>query len=138
MAGRVLYGAEVKIPQVTVEASGDGAADENLKNSVDKINLDIKQVTQELIDRFEVTVQEMDGGGHVGLNVDNEVVMDNDRWFTLKMTVLKAQDSGCEYMKYYTVAKQTGGIVTLRNPAPGYMGVQEFVIPQEVTVSLLK
>lgn len=78
MAGRVLYGAEVKIPQVTVEASGDGAADENLKNSVDRINLDIKQVTQELIDRFEVIVQEMDGGGHVGLNVDNEVVMDND------------------------------------------------------------
>lgn len=104
--------AEVKIPQVTVEGSEGQAPYGQIQDSVDKINLDLDKITQELIDQFKKTVEEQ-GEGHTGLYVDHEVVTDNDRWFTLRLIVVEEQASGYEYYKYFTVDKQTGKTVSL-------------------------
>ena len=106
------HSAEVKIPQVTVEGVDGQEASQELKDSVDKINLDLDQVTQDLIEQFKTSVEE-DGEGHASLYVDHEVVTDSDRWFTLKLTVVETEASGYEYYKYYTVDKQTGKTVSL-------------------------
>lgn len=198
--------AEVKVPQVSVEAPESGAVDEKLQDSAAKINLDIEKLTQDLIKKFEDTVAASGGEGHMGLYVNHEVVTDNDRWFTLKLTMEETQASGFTQEKYYTVDKQTGEVVGLSGlfrqdsdyvtvlsanikeqmrarmkadeekvyyldsdmpidefeqisgdqnfyfnkdggltivfdeyeVAPGYMGVQEFVIPSDVTAGIVK
>lgn len=105
--------AEVKAPQVSVEASGSGAVDQKLQDSVNQINLDIEKLTQDLIREFEKTVAGSEGEGHMGLYVNHEVITDNDRWFTLKLTMEEVQASGYVHEKYYTVDKQTGETVGL-------------------------
>ena len=101
--------AQVKIPQVAVEGADGLEVSMELKDSADKINLDLDKITQELIDQFKTTVEEQ-GEGHTGLFVDHEVVTDNDRWFTLRLIVVEEQASGYEYYKYFTVDKRTGKV----------------------------
>lgn len=104
--------AEVKIPQVTVEGVDGQEASQELKDSVDKINVDLDKITQDLIDQFKASVEE-NGEMHTGLYVDHEVVTDSDRWFTLRLIVVETEASGYEYYKYYTVDKQTGKVAAL-------------------------
>lgn len=106
--------AEVKIPQVTVEGVDGQEASQELKDSVDKINVDLDKITRDLIDQFKASVEES-GETHTGLYVDHEVVTDSDRWFTLRLIVVESQASGYEYYKYYTVDKQTGKVVNLED-----------------------
>lgn len=101
--------ADVKIPQVTLgEQSSENT--QKLQDSAEKINVDIQKITQELIQQFQDTLAEE---GHMGLEIDHEIVSDNEKWFTLRLTVLETQASGYQYYKYYTVDKQSGEMISL-------------------------
>lgn len=86
----------------------------DLKDTINQVNLDIDSITKELVERFKKELEESEEG-YSSLDVDYEVVTDNDRWYTLKLSVLEVQASGYEYYRYYTIDKTTGSLMTLRN-----------------------
>ena len=65
---------------------------------------------EELIRQFEDTLSEE---GYHGLHVTQEVVTDNALYYTVKLSVLETEASGYEHNQFYTIAKQTGNVVTL-------------------------
>ena len=55
------------------------------------------------------------GEGYHGLHVSQEVVTDNERYYTVKLSVLETEASGYENNQFYTIDKQTGNVVTLED-----------------------
>lgn len=101
------------------QASGAGV----LADSIDQVNLDIESITEELVERFKKELEESEEG-YSSLDVDYEVVTDNDRWYTLKLSVLEVQASGYEHYRYYTIDKTTGSLMTLKELVGGDKGLR--------------
>lgn len=95
----------------------------DLKDSIDRVNLDIESITEELVERFKKELEESEEG-YSSLDVDYEVVTDNDRWYTLKLSVLEVQASGYEHYRYYTIDKTTGSLMTLKELVGGDKGIR--------------
>lgn len=97
----------------SVEGVGQEAAVANLsEDGVEAVNRDMEATVEELIRQFEDTLSEE---GYHGLHVSQEVVTDNDRYYTVKLSVLETEASGYEYNQFYTIDKQTGNVVTLED-----------------------
>lgn len=97
----------------SVEGVGQEAAVANLsEDGVEAVNRDMEATVEELIRQFEDTLSEE---GYHGLHVSQEVVTDNDRYYTVKLSVLETEASGYEHNQFYTIDKQTGNVVTLED-----------------------
>lgn len=97
----------------SVEGVGQEAAVANLsEDGVEAVNQDMEATIEELIRQFEDTLSEE---GYHGLHVSQEVVTDNDRYYTVKLSVLETEASGYEHNQFYTIDKQTGNVVTLED-----------------------
>ena len=99
----------------SVEGVGVGqeAAVANLsEDGVEAVNQDMEATVEELIRQFEDTLSEE---GYHGLHVTQEVVTDNARYYTVKLSVLETEASGYEHNQFYTIDKQTGNVVTLED-----------------------
>ena len=97
----------------SVEGAGQEAAVANLsEDGVEAVNQDMEATVEELIRQFEDTLSEE---GYHGLHVSQEVVTDNDRYYTVKLSVLETEASGYEHNQFYTIDKQTGNVVTLED-----------------------
>ena len=97
----------------SVEGVGQEAAVANLsEDGVEAVNQDMETTVEELIRQFEDTLSEE---GYHGLHVSQEVVTDNDRYYTVKLSVLETEASGYEHNQFYTIDKQTGNVVTLED-----------------------
>lgn len=103
--------ANVKVPQVTIEAEEDAAAG---RESADIINKSVEEYTNELLSRFETEIAE-NVEGHQGLEVSYETITDTDTWFTLLINALDIQASSYEYRKYYHIDKKTGQTAELKD-----------------------
>lgn len=101
-AGEGVPAGEVAVGAATLE----GTAAE----SVEAVNQDMEATVEELIRQFEDTLSEE---GYHGLHVTQEVVTDNALYYTVKLSVLETEASGYEHNQFYTIAKQTGNVVTL-------------------------
>ena len=98
-----------------VEGASDGqeAAVANLsEDGVEAINQNMEATVEELIRQFEDTLSEE---GYHGLHVTQEIVTDNERYYTVKLSVLETEASGYEHNQFYTIDKQTGNVVTLED-----------------------
>lgn len=98
-----------------VEGASDGqeAAVANLsEDGVEAVNQDMEATVEELIRQFEDTLSEE---GYHGLHVTQEIVTDNERYYTVKLSVLETEASGYENNQFYTIDKQTGNVVTLED-----------------------
>ena len=96
-----------------VEGVGQEAAVANLsEDGVEAVNQDMEATVEELIRQFEDTLSEE---GYHGLHVSQEVVTDNERYYTVKLSVLETEASGYENNQFYTIDKQTGNVVTLED-----------------------
>ena len=98
-----------------VEGASDGqeAAVANLsEDGVEAVNQDMEATVEELIRQFEDTLSEE---GYHGLHVTQEVVTDNALYYTVKLSALETEASGYEHNQFYTIAKQTGNVVTLED-----------------------
>lgn len=98
-----------------VEGASDGqeAAVANLsEDGVEAVNQDMEATVEELIRQFEDTLSEE---GYHGLHVTQEIVTDNERYYTVKLSVLETEASGYEHNQFYTIDKQTGNVVTLED-----------------------
>ena len=103
-AGEGVPAGEVAVGAATLE----GTAAE----SVEAVNQDMEATVEELIRQFEDTLSEE---GYHGLHVSQEVVTDNERYYTVKLSVLETEASGYENNQFYTIDKQTGNVVTLED-----------------------
>ena len=118
------HDAEVELAQITYgEDAGEaasvgeaaaGAADPKgtAAGSVEAVNQDMEATVEELIRQFEDILSEE---GYHGLHVSQEVVTDNARYYTVKLSVLETEASGYEHNQFYTIDKQTGNVVTLED-----------------------
>lgn len=118
------HDAEVELAQITYgEDAGEGASvgeaavgaaapKGTATGSVETVNQDMEATVEELIRQFEDTLSEE---GYHGLHVSQEVVTDNDRYYTVKLSVLETEASGYEHNQFYTIDKQTGNVVTLED-----------------------
>ena len=97
----------------SVEGVGQEAAVANLsEDGVEAVNQDMEATVEELIRQFEDTLSEE---GYHGLHVTQEIVTDNERYYTVKLSVLETEASGYENNQFYTIDKQTGNVVTLED-----------------------
>lgn len=95
----------------SVEGTGQEAAVAKLsEDGVEVVNQDMEATVEKLIRQFEDTLSEE---GYHGLHVSQEVVTDNARYYTVKLSVLETEASGYEHNQFYTIDKQTGNVVTL-------------------------
>lgn len=115
------HDAEVELAQITYgEDAGEGASvgeaaaapKGTAAGSVEAVNQNMEATVEELIRQFEDTLSEE---GYHGLHVSQEVVTDNDRYYTVKLSVLETEASGYEHNQFYTIDKQTGNVVTLED-----------------------
>ena len=118
------HDAEIELAQITYgEDAGEGASvgeaavgaavpEGTAAGSVEAVNQDMEATVEGLIRQFEDTLSEE---GYHGLHVSQEVVTDNDRYYTVKLSVLETEASGYEHNQFYTIAKQTGNVVTLED-----------------------
>lgn len=97
----------------SVDGAGQEAAEAKLsEDGVEAVNQDMEATVEELIRQFEDTLSEE---GYHGLHVTQEVVTDNALYYTVKLSVLETEASGYEHNQFYTIAKQTGNVVTLED-----------------------
>ncbi len=92
----------IDVPQI--EGDNDAA---------DKINQDITQLTETLVQEFYKEVELVGDEGHGSIYLDYETVTNTDVWFTLKIRVFSAAGSSNTYYKFYHIYKKTNEIVKL-------------------------
>lgn len=109
------YKADVKVPEVVPESTGD-SAEETLQaqKTAEEINFDIQKVTDELIEEFKQNMEEFEEG-HQDLYIDSKVLTDDDRWFSLDLVLYQGAGSGYERHRHYTIDKTTGKRPALRD-----------------------
>lgn len=116
------FEANVEVPQIIVEdveKRGEGENEkreaenveeenrnEDVQQTVDEINFDIEQVTNQLIEEFQESAEL--GESYGTLEIHHETVTDNENYFTLKLSMYRGAGSGYESYKFYTVDKRTG------------------------------
>lgn len=89
------------------EECADNKEEKNiLNNSIEGINLEIEEITNQLIEEFETHMQNQ--MGYQDLVVKSEVVADNESYFTLKLLCYQGAGSGYAWNYYYTIDMMTG------------------------------
>ncbi len=106
--------AEIKVPAVTIrpENNTDSKKAQNLKESVDSINKEVRKIVDTFIDDFEKNLSE---DGYQDVHVDYEVVNTTKDYFTLKIDSFEASGSGSEWNNYYTIDLKTGKRLQLKD-----------------------
>lgn len=118
------FNADVEVPQIVVEEAeteepGKETAQEKkehtekLQETIDQVNFDIDQATNRLIEEFKASAEL--GESYGSLEIHHETVTDNERYFTLKLAIFQAAGSGAESYKFYTIDKQSGRQVQLKD-----------------------
>lgn len=88
---------------------------EDSSRAVQKINQDVSELTDRLVDQFYKELEIDGNSGYGSIYMDYETVTNTDRWFTLKITMFETAASSDSSFKYYHIDKQTGEIVTLED-----------------------
>lgn len=135
------FNANVEVPQIVVEdtgkkETGETAAEEEktedsqkLQETIEKVNFDIDKVTDQLLEEFTASAEL--GESYGSLEIHHETVTDNERYFTLKLSIYQGAGSGMESYKFYTIDKQSGLQVHLKDLFREDSGYNE-VISEEI------
>ncbi len=84
------------------------------KDTEEKLNQELIDYTDTLIQQFEADLEDM-GEGHEGGTTSYEILTDNDRIFSMAVHVTKIQASSMQENLFYTVDKSTGKILELKD-----------------------
>ncbi len=145
------FNANVEIPQIVVEdvageqaESGKNEAEvteketignevteetQRLQETIEQVNFDIDEVTNELVEEFKESAEL--GESYGSLEIHHETVTDNDRYFTLKLSIYQGAGSGMESYKFYTIDKRSGLQVQLKDLFREDSGYNE-IISEEI------
>lgn len=106
--------AEINVAELTVEQlTSDTRLQKKLERTIDRINAEIKEITNEVQAQFEESLQEE--AGYRDVIVKNEVLNTTKDYFTLKVTCYEGSGSGYERNYYYTIDLNTGQRLHLRD-----------------------
>ncbi len=97
------FSADIKQPEI--DASNSEAAK--------KVNKLAKDYTDEIIKMYEDDKAASNGEGNYNVTTDYDVVIDNDNYFTLKISTVVAMGGSNSFEKYYTIDKKTDKLITL-------------------------
>ena len=123
------FDANVEIPQIVVEDVKENTGEtaestetvqgeqteefRKLQETVEQVNFDIDTVTDQLVEEFKASAEL--GESYGSLEIHHEIVTDNERYFTLKLSIYRGAGSGMESYKLYTIDKQSGRQVQLKD-----------------------
>lgn len=108
------FDADVDVPQIVIEeeqTQGVPGISGELDETVKQINLDIEQITQQLVAEFAASAAH--GESYDSLEIRHETVTDNDRYYALKLFIYRGAGSGTQSCKIYTIDKLSGQRVQL-------------------------
>lgn len=88
-------------------------AKQHLEDSIEEINREIEEITENLIVEFETYMQEETG--YQDLMVTSEVVATTKDYFTLKLLCYQGAGSGYQWNYYYTLDLNTGERLQLKD-----------------------
>jgi hypothetical protein len=89
-------------------------SDAEAKQAAERINMNIDELTHELVGKFYDEV-ELDDNGYGSIYVDYEIVTNSKEWFTLKLTVTQTSGSSNTYYKFYHINRKTGNYIELHD-----------------------
>ena len=88
------------------ETKGADDPSGKLEETIKQVNIDIEQVTNQMIEEFQACADS--GESYGGLEIRHETVTDNESYFTLKLSVFRSSGNGMESYKFYTIDKHSG------------------------------
>ena len=103
--------AEVHVDHIQAGSSDSSVSSEAQKAASD-INLDIDKITNRLIKEFKEQVK---ADGYTALDVCTDVVTDNDKYYSVKLSSDVSEADSYEEVHYYTIDKTTGKEVSLKS-----------------------
>ena len=108
------YRADIEIPELVIEAeSQEVQAEKTLENTTDEINMEIQEITNELLSEFENHMREE--LGYKELIVESEVLVTTQEYFTLKLSCYQGEASGYEWNYFYTIDLISGERLRLKD-----------------------
>lgn len=133
--------ADVFVPELTIneESIKDDAVSNSIRQSVGKINADIQEKAAELVEEFESHLDGMYADAHEYLEISYEVVLDNERLYTLRLYGSQIQADSYEWSRYYTIDKKTGEQIFLSNlfvPDSDYVAIISEYIRQQMLLEM--
>ena len=106
--------ADVEIPELVVEKElQEAQPEEILENTTDKINAEIQEITNELLNEFTNHMREE--LGYKELIVKSEVLVTTQEYFTLKLSSYQGEASGYAWNYFYTIDLISGERLQLKD-----------------------
>ena len=99
--------ADIEGPEIKLEETlEDSKASEKLKRTTDEINVEIQEITNELVEHFEEYLE--DEQGYQEIIVKSNVLATTQDYFTLKLFCYQVAGSGYQWNYYFTIDLNTG------------------------------
>ena len=108
-----IRGAQYSDDYHEIVASVPKVEDKENSSAAEHINKDINELTDRIINEFYKELKEIGDEGHGSVYIDYEVILDTERWFSLKLCVCEAAGSGNIYYRYYHIDRNNGDYVKL-------------------------
>lgn len=106
--------ADIEIPELVVEKElQEAQPEEILENTTDKINAEIQEITNELLNEFTNHMREE--LGYKELIVKSEVLVTTQEYFTLKLSCYQGEASGYVWNYFYTIDLISGERLQLKD-----------------------
>ena len=105
--------ADVEIPELVVEVESQEVRPEtSLENTIDEIDAEIREITNELLNEFGNYMREE--LGYKELIVKSEVLLTTQEYFTLKLSCYQGEASGYTGNYFYTIDLASGKCLQLK------------------------
>ena len=99
--------ADIEVPEIKLEETlEDSKASEKLKRTTDEVNVEIQEITNELVEYFEKHLE--DEQGYQEIIVKSNVLATTQDYFTLKLFCYQGAGSGYQWNYYFTIDLNTG------------------------------
>lgn len=99
--------ADIEVPEIKLEETlEDSKASEKLERTTDEINVEIQEITNELVEHFEKHLE--DEQGYQEIIVKSNVLATTQDYFTLKLFCYQGAGSGYQWNYYFTIDLNTG------------------------------
>lgn len=102
------FEAKIDVPKVEGENNTDLEA-----------NKSIQEYADQLIAMYEADLKASEGKGNYALESVYDVVSDNNKYLSLRIRTTLIMASGTEFVKVFTIDKETGNVVTLKELLAG-------------------
>ena len=105
--------ADVEIPELVVEVESQEVRPEtSLENTIDEIDAEIREITNQLLNEFVNHMREE--LGYKELIVKSEVLLTTQEYFTLKLSCYQGEASGYTGNYFYTIDLASGKCLQLK------------------------